>query len=180
MPAFSRLERHAASRDVRLPVDVGTLDVVEAAERVEVVLLVVVERRLVAHPPEQRMRVVPDLLRRRGRSAFFRPVRLPASHGIYRMRQLECHVQPRGGPSHPSTNTTSSSKPRGAPGSNVCPLRRRATGSRHPCEYAGRHAEDRRRPRCPQQVQRRDAGPVPAPCADASWKSLTPAGKIEP
>ena len=59
---FEQVECHASTRDERLPIDVGALDVVEAAQRVEVVLLVVVERRFVTDPTEEGMRVVPDLL----------------------------------------------------------------------------------------------------------------------
>ena len=45
------LEHRAARRAVGLPVERGGHDVGEAAQRVEVVLLVVVERRLVPQPP---------------------------------------------------------------------------------------------------------------------------------
>src|SRR5437667_70072 len=46
-----QFEDRPSSRPVRLPVDQCGLDVGEAAQGVEVVLLVVIERRLVAQPP---------------------------------------------------------------------------------------------------------------------------------
>ena len=54
--------------DERVPVDERPLDVVVAAQRVEVVRLVVVERRLVAEAAERRVRVGVDRRRRTGRS----------------------------------------------------------------------------------------------------------------
>ena len=58
---LDQLEDRALARPVRLPVDERPLDVVEAAQRVEVVLLVVVERRLVAQPLPDRVRIGVDL-----------------------------------------------------------------------------------------------------------------------
>ena len=55
------LERRALARAERVPVDEGLLDVVVAGQRVEVVLLVPVQRRLVAHPLPERVRVFVDL-----------------------------------------------------------------------------------------------------------------------
>ena len=55
------LERRSLARAVGVPVDEALLDVVVAGQRVEVVLLVAVERCLVAHPPPERVRVVVDL-----------------------------------------------------------------------------------------------------------------------
>ncbi len=54
------LEDAAPSRDVGVPVDQRALDVVVAAQRVEVVLLVVVERRLLPEPGEHRVGVGVD------------------------------------------------------------------------------------------------------------------------
>ena len=55
------VERRALAGPVRVPVLHGPLDVVEAAQRPEVVLLVAVERRLVPHPLPDRVRVLVDL-----------------------------------------------------------------------------------------------------------------------
>ena len=55
---LDQLEDAAASRDESLRVDEALLAVLVAAHRVEVVLLVVVERRLVAQPLVERVRVV--------------------------------------------------------------------------------------------------------------------------
>src|SRR5262249_40991078 len=55
---LDELEDAAAARDEPLGVDESALAVVVAAHRVEVVVLVVVERRLVAQPLVQRVRVV--------------------------------------------------------------------------------------------------------------------------
>ena len=55
------LERRALAGPVGVPVLQGRLDVVEPAQGPEVVLLVVVERRLVPHPPPDRVRVLVDL-----------------------------------------------------------------------------------------------------------------------
>ena len=55
------LEDRPAARPVGLPVDQGAVDVGEAAQRVEVVLLVVVERRLVAQLLPDRVRIRVDL-----------------------------------------------------------------------------------------------------------------------
>ena len=55
------LEDAAAAGDVGVAVDEAALDVVVATERVEVVLLVVVEGCLVAEPCERRVRVAVDL-----------------------------------------------------------------------------------------------------------------------
>src|ERR1700683_1955822 len=57
-PALDELQHRALTRDVRLPVGTAVLDVLEPAERVEVVLFVVVERRLVTHALPDRVRVV--------------------------------------------------------------------------------------------------------------------------
>ena len=57
-----RLERRSLARAVGVPVDEGLLDVVVAAQRVEVELLVAVERRLVAHPLPERVRILVDLV----------------------------------------------------------------------------------------------------------------------
>ena len=61
MFGLDELEQRAARRAVRAPVDERVLAVVEPAHRVEVVLLVVVERRLVTQAPPQRIRVRVDL-----------------------------------------------------------------------------------------------------------------------
>ena len=58
---LDQLDDGPAPRDVGVVVEQTALDVVEAAERVEVVLLVVVERRLLAQAPEHRIRVRGDL-----------------------------------------------------------------------------------------------------------------------
>ena len=50
------LEERAATRDERLVVDDGLVDVIEAAQCVEVVLLVVVQRCLLPEPGEHRIR----------------------------------------------------------------------------------------------------------------------------
>ena len=55
------LEHRAAPRDVGLPVEHGGVDVVPAAQREELVLLVAVQRRLVAQPLPDRVRVGVDL-----------------------------------------------------------------------------------------------------------------------
>ena len=55
------LQDPAAPGDVGVAVDQPALDVLEAAQRVEVVLLVVVERRLLAEPCEHGIRVGVDL-----------------------------------------------------------------------------------------------------------------------
>src|SRR5205807_5857788 len=55
------LEDRSATGPVRLPVDQSLLDVVETAEREEVVLLVVVERCSFAHPPPHRVGVGVDV-----------------------------------------------------------------------------------------------------------------------
>src|SRR5262249_17394742 len=55
------LEDPAAAGDVAPGVDEALLDVVEAADRVEVELLVVVERRLVTHPLPRGIRIGVDL-----------------------------------------------------------------------------------------------------------------------
>jgi hypothetical protein len=62
---LDQAQRRTPPGDERLFVDVRALDVLEPAQREEVVLLVVVERRFVTQAPEQRVRVVRDLLRRR-------------------------------------------------------------------------------------------------------------------
>ena len=54
---LDHLEDHAAPAAERVAVDQRGLDVGEAAHGVEVVALVVVERCLVAEPPERRVRV---------------------------------------------------------------------------------------------------------------------------
>src|SRR5262245_8950174 len=59
--ALDQLEHRAAPGDVRLPVDRRALDVVEAAQREEVVALVVIEGLLVAEPLPDRIRVGVDL-----------------------------------------------------------------------------------------------------------------------
>ena len=61
MPALMISRMPPRPGDVGVTVDQPALDVVVAAERVEVVLLVVVERRLVAEPAEHRVRVGVDL-----------------------------------------------------------------------------------------------------------------------
>ncbi len=58
---LDQLEDRASARPVRLPVDQRALDVLEAAQREEVVLLVVVERRFVPQPLPDRMRIGVDL-----------------------------------------------------------------------------------------------------------------------
>ena len=58
---LDQLEHRAATGAVGAPVDRAALDVVEAAHREEVVLLVVVERCLVAQPPPDRIRIRVDL-----------------------------------------------------------------------------------------------------------------------
>ena len=55
------LEHRTLTRDERLPVDRGSFDILEPAERIEVVLLVVVERGLVPEPLEHRVRIRVDL-----------------------------------------------------------------------------------------------------------------------
>ena len=55
------LEDRALARPVRVPVDERALDVVEAAQREEVVLLVVVERRFLAQPAPERVRIGVDV-----------------------------------------------------------------------------------------------------------------------
>ena len=59
--ALDELEHRALGRAVGPPVHQAALDVVEAAERIEVVLLVVVERALVAQSPPDRIGVRVDL-----------------------------------------------------------------------------------------------------------------------
>ena len=59
--ALDELEDRSLGRAVGAPVDQGPLDVVEAAQREEVVALVVVERPLVPEPLEHRVRVGVDL-----------------------------------------------------------------------------------------------------------------------
>ena len=54
------LEHRALARDIGAPVDGAAFDVVESTDRVEVVLRVVVERRLVAHPLPHRVRIDVD------------------------------------------------------------------------------------------------------------------------
>ena len=58
---LDQLEDPAASGDERVAVDRRALDVLVAAERVEVVRLVVVERRLLAEPAERRVRIGVDV-----------------------------------------------------------------------------------------------------------------------
>src|SRR5262249_484131 len=58
---LDQLEDRAPGRAVRLPVDRRPFDVVEAAEREEVVALVVIERLFVAQPFPDRVRVGVDL-----------------------------------------------------------------------------------------------------------------------
>ena len=58
---LDQLEDPASARDVGLAVDEAPLDVFVAADRVEVVLLVVVERRLLAQAPEHGVRIGVDL-----------------------------------------------------------------------------------------------------------------------
>jgi hypothetical protein len=62
---LDHLEDRAAPGDVRLAIEQAALDVVEAADRVKVVLLVVVERRLLAETPEHRIGIGrdPDVVR---------------------------------------------------------------------------------------------------------------------
>ena len=55
------LEQHALGRAVRLPVGQPLLDIVEPTQRVEVVLVVVVERGLFPQPPPDRIGIVVDL-----------------------------------------------------------------------------------------------------------------------
>jgi hypothetical protein len=55
------LEHRSAVRPVAIPVDQPLVHVGEPAQRVEVVALVVVERRLVPHPLPERVRVLVDL-----------------------------------------------------------------------------------------------------------------------
>ena len=55
------LERRTPAGAIRVPVDESGFDVVEATQREEAVLVVVVEGSLVTHPAPQRMRVVVDL-----------------------------------------------------------------------------------------------------------------------
>ena len=60
-PALDELEDRPPTRDVGGPVRTAASDIVEPAQRVEVVLLVVVERRLVTHPLPHRIRVGVDV-----------------------------------------------------------------------------------------------------------------------
>ena len=59
--ALDQLEHGALARDVGLPVQRAAVDVLEAADGVEVVALVVVERPFVAEPLPHRIRVRVDL-----------------------------------------------------------------------------------------------------------------------
>ena len=59
--ALDRFQHRALARDVGLPVDEAPFDVGEAAQRVEVVLLVVIERALIAEATPDRVRIVVDL-----------------------------------------------------------------------------------------------------------------------
>ena len=58
---LDQLDDGASPGDVDLPIAQPTLDVLEAADGVEVVRLVVVERRLLAQPAEHRVRIDVDL-----------------------------------------------------------------------------------------------------------------------
>jgi CBS domain-containing protein len=73
---LDQLENPAPARDERVPLDEAALDVLETAHRVEVVRLVVVERRRLPQPAEDGVgilsdvdvvRVVVDVARRAGR-----------------------------------------------------------------------------------------------------------------
>jgi hypothetical protein len=58
---LDELDQRALARDVRLPVDRATLDVLEPAQGEEVVLLVVIEGALVPQPLPDRIRVRIDV-----------------------------------------------------------------------------------------------------------------------